>query len=62
MSNTTPNATPDTSARQTRSENFVDDIKNDEIKSEIFKEYFRYQNPLFLAEDLLQLIRIEIIK
>ena len=37
-------------------ENFLNGSKNDEEKlnSEIFREYFRYQNPPFLAKDLLK--------
>ena len=57
---TTPYTTPDTTPRHTRSEisilneYFVNKIKNDEknINTEVFNEYFGYQNPSFLAEDL----------
>ena len=56
----TPYTTPDTTPRHTRSETsilneyFVNKIKNDEknINTEVFNEYFGYQNPSFLAEDL----------
>ena len=35
-------------------ENFISKIENDEkkINNEIFKKYFRYQNPSFLGKDL----------
>ena len=38
------------------SENFVNEIGHDEnhITNEIFKQYFGYQNPSFLAKNLLQ--------
>ena len=57
---TTPYTTPDTTPRHTRSETsilneyFVNKIKNDEKNrnTEVFNEYFGYQNPSFLAEDL----------
>ena len=57
---TTPYTTPDTTPRHTRSEisilneYSVNKIKNDEknINTEVFNEYFGYQNPSFLAEDL----------
>ena len=54
MSDTTPYATPrETSINE---DYFINEIINDEksISSEIFNEYFRYQNPSFLAKDLIK--------
>ena len=54
MSHTTPYATPrETSINE---DYFINEIINDEksISSEIFNEYFRYQNPSFLANDLIK--------
>ena len=42
-------------------ENFVNAIRNDEenINGEIFRKYLGYQNPSFLAKDLLKDIQVK---
>ena len=56
----TPYVTPDTTTRHTRSEtfrlnkNFIGKMKSSgkSINNEIFNEYFGYESPTFVAEDL----------
>ena len=45
-------------------EKFVKEIRNDEenINSEISKEFFEYHNPSFLVKHLLKLYQVQIIK
>ena len=45
-------------------EKLVEEIRNEEenINCEMFKEFFEYQSPSFLAKDLLKLYQVKIIK